>query len=336
MLKNWKQVEKLAPAEKQMRQQKSEYTRRIQLVRLLSFGWIAAATCYFAVEAWYYSGLFEKLSEWQFTVFDQTWPMLTYCLLVGIFSIPGIMLFALAGMRRGLPEHTEPDVFRAGRTLRGLRLVGFGFAIASLACLLPIGLMPGQSGPVRDVFGSQRSDSLPTEGAVRISGDVLMSRMTTLEQNLVFNRRQLRLAPILPGPGERTVHYLVQVTPTDVEAARTGTTAMQFTGTLVKQGLPGSLRTLYRDAGIPLAEKVMVLYRYPGTMRRPYIVASMQCAIMAMIVLLAWFWQRRHLRDLEERGVPKKVQDVDTGMDFPDDSGLRPVKDFVPNTGTSL
>lgn len=319
-----------------MGQHKPEYTRRIQLVRLLCFGWVAAVCCYFAIEAWYYSGLFEKLSEWQFTVFDQTWPMLTYSLLVGVFSIPGVMLFALAGMRRGLPEDVDPDIFRATRTLRGLRLAGFGFAIASLVCLVPIALMPGQGGPVREVAANQQANLAPAEGAVRISGDVLMSRMTTLEQNLLVNRRQLRLAPILPGPGESTVRYLVQVTPTDVEAARTGKTAVQFTGILVKQGLPGSLRTLYRDAGIPLADKVMVLYRYPGTMRRPYIVAGMQCAIMAMIVLLGWLWQRRHIRELEKRGVPKRVHEVDTGMDFPDDSGLRPIKDFVPSTGTPL
>lgn len=302
---------------------------RVRLARIIGTVWIAAVAGYFASEAWSYSGVFARISEWQFSAFDQSWPMATFLILAGICAIPGLMVLVLAERRRPVAEGEDRLVHDAQRVMRILRFIGFGLAIASFLCLVPIAFLPGKGGPIQEIAARQNRQGAPSEGAARIMGDVLMSRMTTLQQNLVFARRQLRLAPILPGPGERVVRYLVQVTPNEIEAARTGNPPLVFSGVLVRQGLPGTLRTLYHDAGIPLADSPLVLYRYSSTLYRPYFVAALQCALMAMIVLLAWFWQRRNLRTEMRRSIAPRVTATDAAMTLPDDKGLRPVKDVL-------
>lgn len=307
----------------------SRRARRRQLLRIGGLVWVALVLAWFAVEAVRYTGLFEKLSEWEFATFDRSWPLLTYAALAFVFAVPGLALRRLASDEPDPALIEDMAEHQARASARTLRAVGIGFAVGAVLCLVPIALLPRLGGPAPVIAAGVPSagSGSPSQGAVRLTGDVLLARTATLEQNLVVTRRELRVAPVMPAPGEREVRYLVQVIPIDTNMAVRGPVPMQVAGALMHQGLPGSLRSLYRDAGVPLAPKVSVLYRYGGSMRRPYLVTALQCALVALFVLVLSLWQSRHARALAERRTAR-VLDLDPGMDLPDGGGLRPVSEI--------
>ncbi|EGD60018.1 hypothetical protein Y88_1892 [Novosphingobium nitrogenifigens DSM 19370] len=300
--------------------------------------WITIALAWFAYESAHYIGLFAKLSEWEFGTFGISWPMLTFCVLAGAFGIPGMLLIAAASREARRDEEkatieaslaasaaaeegeeetpVHPDIQRAERTARLLSRVTRLAAMGAIACLIPILFLPGMQDHPRAINADAPGTEISGEGPAQLTGTVLLSRTATLEHSFFGFRRAMHIAPVLPPAGQDTIHVFVEITQDDLGVARERGTRLAVTGTLVRQGMPGALRVLYHNAGIDLAEEGYVLYRYRGSMLRPYIGGSVQCALIGLATLLLWLWQRRHLRALV-REEEKNVLELDPGMDLP-------------------
>lgn len=289
---------------------KGEPEKKQAWLRPVGVAWVALAVVYFLWEAWSYTGLFARLSEWQFGSFRQSWPAVTFLALALLFAVPGLVAVVL-GARRKEEDHELTTAEEQDRLLaksirfgRILTYLASGFAIASLVSLAGILTLPGSGGQQQEITVGAPGSTQPSNGSARLTGRVVFERTATLGQDLILTDKQARFAPMLPASGEGPVQYFVQLAPYEGTGDRPGDPVMSVSGILMHDALPGAIETLYRNAGVAMAAKPYVLYRYQGTMRRPYYLAAFQTGCIAVVLFLLALVQRRHVRKLAGQNAP--------------------------------
>ncbi|MCJ2180059.1 hypothetical protein [Novosphingobium album (ex Hu et al. 2023)] len=285
--------------------------------RIAGAVWIALVALYFFWEAWTYSGTFAKLSEWQFGNFNKSWPTVTYAGLVLLFSLPGMLL-----LRRRKNKSPQPDddasLDEAGtaaselaialKRATGLRkllfYVGAASAISAFVSLAGLLFLPG-FGPAQQVITvGTDTDGKIANGPTTLIGRAILSRTATMGQDFIILDKEARFAPIMPKDDDGAVRYFVQLTPAETAGARSNDRLIKVSGVLLRNSLPGPLLRLYRNVGISVNDTHYVLYRYPATMRRPYILNAIQMGVVALIMFILWWFQNRHIRKKLMRPTP--------------------------------
>ncbi|QGP78187.1 hypothetical protein [Sphingobium sp. CAP-1] len=282
--------------------------------------WTLLVSAFILWEIWNYSGLYAKISEWQFATFRKSWPAATFGLLSLILALPGLFLVHITRAKERQAEQddeqknpTRQDEERRKLLTRAtfwrLLLVRAALfcAIIAILCLIATLFLPDRgTKPVAITVGKEAQSHL-ANGPTTLTGRVIFAQTATLSQDLILTDKNTRFAPILPTDSSGPVHYVVQLAPYEgVTNGRPGDPVMSVSGTLMRNALPGPIRVLYRNAGIDLADNVYVLYRYSGTMRRPYYLAAIQLGAATFLLLLLFYIQKRHIAKMH-----KSFEDAD-------------------------
>ncbi|MFC3441133.1 hypothetical protein ACFOKF_07975 [Sphingobium rhizovicinum] len=285
----------------------SSDSRRLK-IRSLGIAWTILVSLFVLWELWNYSGLFAKISEWQFAVFRKSWPAATFGLLSLLFALPGLFLVHITRLKKAQeeqdaapqdPQQKLLDKANFWRLLLGRTSIFFA-ALAVLSLIATL-FLPGGAQPVPITVGKEVQPR-PANGATTLTGRIIFAQTTTLSQDLILTGKDTRFAPILPAEGAGPVRYVVQLAPYEgMIEGQPRDPVMSVSGTLMRNALPGPIRVLYNNAGIALADNVYVLYRYSGTMRRPYYVAAIQLGAAALLLLLLFSFQTRHIKKLRQR-----------------------------------
>lgn len=309
----------LAADERQVTEPKSE-PRRL-LLRSLGIAWTLLVSMFVLWEIWNYSGLYAKISEWQFATFHKSWPAATFGILSLILALPGLFLVHITRIRqraKDLEETRAEDSLSFERDRQRQKLLtratfwrlllgraALFCAMLAILCLIATLFLPDNRTPPVAITIGKEAQSHPANGPTTLTGRVIFAQTATLSQDLILTDKYTRFAPIMPADAGGPVHYVVQLAPYEgMMDGRPVEPVMSVSGTLMRNALPGPIRVLYRNAGINLADEVYVLYRYSGTMRRPYYLAAIQLGAAAVLLLLLFYIQKRHIakmhKDFEE------------------------------------
>ncbi|SEN61152.1 hypothetical protein SAMN05192583_3146 [Sphingomonas gellani] len=286
---------------------KSERTPRRVVVGRLLMAWVLVVSLYFLWEADHYSGLYAWFAEWQFDLFGQYLPVLTYALLVIGFGWPAAWLLRARRRadRRELSGR-EAVVYTSSNFRRVLFAFAGGLAGAALVVLLWTLTLPRVAPPrqVVEVGSSLAGD--PAEGPVILRGRIDYARTSALAEDLLVTTKGMRFAPMFGSSGDdgRQIRYFVELLPSDLGRPRTVPTRSVRAGVLVRNRLPGSIVRLYRYAGYTVEKPFYVLFASNASIRRPYIVTAVQLALAALIALVAALFQHRHVRRIGDRYQP--------------------------------
>jgi hypothetical protein len=283
---------------------------RRRLIRNLSLAWIIIAAIFVAWETWTYSGLYAKISEWEFASIHKSWPAATFGILLLLLALPGVLaLFAIQPKKDEEEREHSPSQERQCLIDKAIRwhlwwtrgaIVCAGLAVI---CIFATLFLPTKGSQLTQIIVGQEGQQRVANGGTTITGRVIFAQTATLGQDLILTDRIVRFAPMQPAEsGIGPIRYVVQLMPDEgVAAGRATDPVMSVSGILVRGALPGPVRTLYRNSGMALADDVHVLYRYPGTMRRPFYLAAAQCGTIALVLLLLSYLQMRHIKTMRNR-----------------------------------
>ena len=277
--------------------------RRRVVVGRLSMLWVLIVSLYFLWEADRYSGLYAWMAEWQFNLFGQYLPVLTFALLVIAFGWPAAWLLRARRLadRRGLRGH-DAAVYTSSNFRRTLFGFAGGLAGAAVVVLFWTLLLPRVAPPRAVIEVGSPSSAVPDEGPVTLRGRIDYTRTSALAQELLIRTRGVRFAPIFaPGSDDpQRIRFFVELLPGDFGPPRQVPTRSDRSGVLVKDRLPGSIVRLYRYAGYTVEKPFYVLYASNTTIRLPYLVTAVQLFIAALIALAAALLQHRHVRHITQ------------------------------------
>lgn len=281
---------------------------RYHLAWTISLLWVTLVTLYFLWEAWSYSGLFARISEWEYARLNRAYPSLNTILLILIFSLPALVLIYPRKRKKGAEQQEDhaigpvgPESSFALRLVhivrRGIQLL-FGAACIAAVLSLILGLTIPFSGTADRTIAVGSPDSqAPASGPAQLTGTTIPSQAVTMINRFVSDDRPMRFVPIVaPGQPEGTARYFVQFHDTGDASAFATATSPSFTGVLVRNGLPGPIASLYRSIGQSVPRPHYVLYTSASAARWPYFAAAGQFAFCALLLLGVLMLQRRRLK----------------------------------------
>lgn len=274
--------------------------RRFRIGKTVGFAvWMAVVTLFLLWQATSYRGVMSLVGEWQFNAFGRQYPTFNYVLLVFLLCVPGYLLF-LRRRESGQTGRPQTDTIRSAHALLKV-IVGVlaGLGVVTIGVLIMLLMLPRASGDEQQIDLSRPAIAVPREGPTRITGVILYDRTAGFDEDLVLTRRTFRFAPMIgAGQDPQDLRFFVQFPPAFDERTRAGTSTM--TGVLRRNGLPGEIDRLFRYAGFRVEEPHYVLFAEPAAMRWPYLMAMVQFAIAALLVLLLALFQRRRVQRFDK------------------------------------
>lgn len=274
----------------------------------IALGWIALVLIIAIVQSTTYTGFVAALNEWQFDHLGQSFPAMTFLLLLALFALPGLLLLGYAIRRVNIAHGMRPDALviqRSTRMMHVLTALAILLGIATLIILVQLARLPDGDGSARRIEvgailgGAPVPAPIPalSEGATRLVGQYRYDRTATFRQNVLVARRDYRFVPVQPAAARPTSIVTVFAETSqlpDIRQAR----AEEHVGVLRRGGLPPAVAHLYRDAGFRIAPDAYVLYPDRQALTWPYIAGSAQLAIIVLLLAIAALLTRRRLRSL--------------------------------------
>lgn len=279
-------------------------TRWTALAVGLAFGWIGLVLIVAVIQTVTYTGLISTLSEWQFDHLGQSFPAMTFLLLLAIFTAPGLLLLGLAIRRRNVLYRWTADelvIQRSSRMLRVLTVLAVLLAVAAAVALVQMLLLPQDHGAVRRVDIGRLTNTVLTEGPIQLIGQYRYDRTAIFRQNVLVAQREYRFVPVQATtgrPGSTITIFAESSARPDTRLAANE----DRTGILRQGGLPPAIVRLYRDAGFSLAPRTYVLYPDGGSMRWPYLAMVTQLLIIVLLLAITAWLTRRRLQLLQTAG----------------------------------
>lgn len=278
----------------------------------VAFLWIVLVLVVAVVQAVTYTGIIAAVSEWQFDHLGQSFPAMTFILLVALFALPGVLLLGYAIRRANAlraPSADQLVIQRSVRMLWVLATLAGLLAVAIVVILIRMAMLPGDSAPADRVEAGVTQQPALHEGAARLIGQYRYDRIATFRQNVLIAQREYRFVPVQPASGRPTPDVMLFAEIATIPDRRAPGTEERG-GILRRGGLPAAVARLYQDAGFRLAPKVYVLYSDRGAMRWPYIAGAAQLAIMTVLLGIAALLTRRRLYVLRNGPVPPRAEPV--------------------------
>lgn len=231
-----------------------------------------------------YSGLIERMGEWQFQRLGLYMPVLSVLAWV---ALAGLLLAAVGWLiaRRRPDAGSAPlplDVAtRRNAALRNALIVlGFLAGLVALGGAINLVLLPKADNTEQlltpATFGPGRS------GNVRLEGFRVAGPMARYSEGVLFWKKDIFLVPLTSrggADGADPVKVFAQVTRYEA-----GTKVPQaYRGTMRQAALPRELYPLYAGQGIAVQENAAVLFRDTFSMALPTLLLIGESAVVALI-----------------------------------------------------
>ena len=288
---------------------------RSKIWRQIARAWILLVCGHFAWEALSYRCLYAISAEWQIANFGGYVPVLTYAFWAFLFSLPGLII-ARRSRERQVKAMSLGQEFAASQAF-GKRVMAFLFfaafslmAAAAGTALWAQFALPTMAGPVQTISLGDPNAKHPVEGPTRLVGGVT-GRPAIFGQFWFLGDKYIAYAPYLEsGPTSNQSSFFVQLRYLDRKTLRAEVNAPVWNGLLVRDGLPGTIRALFRGIGYRVPDSYFTLYASEIAMRYRYWAHAIQMAIGSLLPLILALFQRRHLRKARESFAEMTVSPV--------------------------
>ncbi|MBA3897094.1 MAG: hypothetical protein H0X36_08170 [Sphingomonadaceae bacterium] len=135
----------------------------------------------------------------------------------------------------------------------------------------------------------------PSEGPTRLTG-VAPGRIAIFGQYWPVDRQRIGFAPAAAQGDARDVRYFVEVPRPADGRWPVAASGAEWSGILVKGGLPGTMERLFRALGYRVADDHYTLYISVRSMRLGHYLRALQFGLGAFVFLLFAVLQRRYVR----------------------------------------
>ena len=276
--------------------------RKKTLLKVISIVWLLIVIAFFVWEKLNYRGFFGSISEWQFDLVRRNFPITTLMILILIIGSPAIWYLSSTRKVKDAGDYNEMPNEERNRALKDwyftirmrniLAIVSAIALTASVAFLIALLSLPSSDGTPRIVDLANAPPSVPN-GPVTMSGTILYSQTALYENNIIATSDGFRYAPMVGSEDEVRAHrYFLQFRSQN-GAALPVDEAGRITGTLVRNGLPGAIRELYRRNGYAVDQPNYILFTSRYAMIQPRLMASLQLALLSVLIGLFGYIQHR-------------------------------------------
>lgn len=252
--------------------------------------WLVLCLCALLWAAAHYGGWIGAAGEWQFGRFGSYFPTLTVVVLLLLLGVPAL----LAASRRERASAAATPIARTGAAVRRWRRLFGVVAVAGIALtvavLLSLLTLPGGRADAPPI--ALTSAAVPGEGLAVLRGAWSAGRVARLDEDYVFARRTLFVAPVrFEGAPGGPATLLTTLLPDD-----RGRLRPIARGVLVPRGLPVELRLLYARAGVRVAGDARLLLPDDAAVRWRSLVLAVQVALLALVAGIGWAVLRQQER----------------------------------------
>ncbi len=265
--------------------------------------WALIVGAYFLWEALAYRGIFARLAELQIGRFGAYAPLVTYMLLFALAVVPVlIILWLISGREPGADDRGALIVTRLGQAQRlrsVLRALGvIALLVAGGFALYASAFLPGQTGRMQTVAVSEIGAIDIAEGPARLVGGEL-GTIVYFGHDWYISDQRMAFAPYRPAGGDGVSRLFVELDARDRGALEALQQRPEWSGILVKGGLPGPARVLFSSIGVGIGEPYYTLYRTDHALKIGYWLQAVQWLIVAVFLGAVVLVQSRRIRRLE-------------------------------------
>lgn len=265
--------------------------------------WAVICGTYFMWEALNYRGLFGRLAELQIAYFGSYAPLLTYLFLFSVAVVPALIILRLVTGRGEQEEHlprlVEKRIVQAHRIRTALGVLFAAVTIVAIAfAVFTIWMLPKQDGPVQTISASEVTSLQVREGPARLVGGEL-GLIIFFGQDWYLADDRMAFSPYRPVvTKEGLAHVFVQLEAKNRTDLVDVVQRPAWSGIIVKGGLPGTVRVLFKSLGVGAASPYYTLYKDEQSLKIRYWLQAIQWAILAVFLGLLIALQTRKIRHL--------------------------------------
>ena len=281
--------------------------RKAKAVEWMVMLWIPVFACFYLWQVYSGRGFYGYLMELEFASLGRGYPAATLISLIGISSIPVVVVFFASRSRRPVSvaaaeraRRVRDDAVLFRNWLVVLTTTFFGVAlVVSVIALLPL---PRSASPAR-ISADAPWTFTPAEGSTTLSGYVAYTKSVGFTRNVGSAHYGTRFVPIGGAEGRMPVYrFLVQL-PAKSDPGIVRDKNEQFTGLLIRNDLPGPVRQLLATQGVVIASPHYVLYTNYRWSWPPELLFATEMLIAGIFCLLITYFQHRQLRQRPARPV---------------------------------
>ncbi len=258
--------------------------------------WIGIATLYALITAFSYRGLYSFLAEIQFSWIDRYFPVATALLIVGVLSLPLLLIFWFRKRRHKDQMPEQDEIANEAEALWRRRLLSAWLAglcaIAVFYQLATIINLPSEDGQTAEFSATDIAagfdDGLEMDGPARINGGTIRTDIVSyLEDGILFSGLNRKFAPVqaaaLPETAPITLFLEVKV-----EEGEAAPFQVISEGVLQRKAIPPEIRSLYRSQGLNVSSDAFVLYEDSSTMLiRPLLYGGAALLLLVIFAFIA-------------------------------------------------
>lgn len=275
------------------------------IFRTLCRTWIIVWFGYFSWEALAYRGFFKRVAEFQISQMGGHAPLLTYFFLAGLSAIPAWFFLKRARRKHLIAVGIDDgDAYRLEQ-LRALHTILRSFALVACASAIAFGLyaslaLPDLKGPVQPIAASEASSVNIIEGPARLVGGEI-GEVALFGQSWLTGADRMAFAPYRAASDEPGAASLFVQLPAPNNGERPKFQQQtSWSGIIVKNGLPGTVRTLFGSAGIGIADPYYTLYSSEYDLKIWYWLQSIQLTLVTFFLLGCTWLLSRQAQRLEQ------------------------------------
>lgn len=246
-----------------------------------------------------YQGPVAALAEWQFRYLGRLYPLATIIVVTSLVVLPLILLLAVRSRRKRLgallTQEPHAVMKRARSATRDLLFAAAAMAVCA-AVLLAHAASIGRDGKTHVLRPGLALPQLETGDRVKVEGHLRLDRIALYRSNAPFFARAMAVAP-LEEPSGNVVGILAEVR-RDRPTISVTTTVDGF---VAPSGSSGPIVPLYKNAGMPIADKPILLARSLDALRAPFQQAALFLVLLSALVLVAALVERSWFRTLDRQ-----------------------------------
>jgi hypothetical protein len=253
-----------------------------------------------AIGGWYYTGLNNRLGEWQFANFGLYLNVTTILLFVALIALVWRIGRALANIKNS--DEDKVDVSRKNLVYMTLSHIvvnwlSVALLFAAVITFVYIALLPSSDKSAREITLLQAVNG--AEGPVKLRGVTAIGPSARFRQGFLFWQRTYFFMPVAGkrranGPSEATVFIEV---PAKLAQSKS---AVSINGILRRDALPDEVATMYRNARIPVAQSASLVFANEKSSNWPARVLMYDLLLLAFLSFAFGLILRRRRRQLEK------------------------------------
>lgn len=258
-----------------------------------------------ALGGWSYTGLVNRLGEWQFASFGVYFNLASILLFVALLALVWRIGGFLAKKRRSDEENPESDELtdlreNLQRTTIAKRITGWlGLAtvLAAFITVIYLVLLPSEDMKVREITADQAARG--PEGPVVLRGVSPVGQTARYRQGFLFWQRTYYFVPIAmetAGDDQSRATVFLEVP----EKFARSNVAVNTKGILRHKTLPDEVTSMYRAANFPVEDNASVIFTNGASSNWTTRVLLYDMLLIGLLFLLFNLYLRRRVRRLDK------------------------------------